>query len=81
MPLFSTWYLNFAQAGGFHILINFHEEPLGIIKLGASSREAGQDSGSTYFRHQDAKTQRLILTKGFPLCLGAFVAIYSPQPL
>jgi hypothetical protein len=46
MPLFSTWYLNFAQAGGFHILINFHEEPLGIIKLGASSREAGQDSGS-----------------------------------
>jgi len=25
--------------------INFHEEPLGVIKLDASSREAGQDSG------------------------------------
>jgi hypothetical protein len=34
MPLFSTGYLN------------FHEEPLGIIKLDASSREAGQDSGN-----------------------------------
>jgi hypothetical protein len=33
------------QVGGFHILIKFHEEPLGIIKLDASSREAGQDSG------------------------------------
>ncbi len=28
------------------MLINFHEEPLGIIKLDASSREAGQDLGS-----------------------------------
>jgi hypothetical protein len=27
-------------------LINYHEEPLGVIKLDASSREAGQDSGS-----------------------------------
>jgi len=27
------------------ILFYFHEEPLGIIKLDASSREAGQDSG------------------------------------
>jgi hypothetical protein len=36
-------YLNFAQVGGFNILTNFHEEPLGIIKLDASSREAGQD--------------------------------------
>ena len=30
-----------------------------------------------HLRHQDTKTQRLILTKGFALCLGAFVAIYS----
>jgi hypothetical protein len=28
------------------MLINFHEELLGIIKLDASSREAGQDSGT-----------------------------------
>ena len=28
------------------LLINFHEEPLSIIKLDASSRKAGQDSGN-----------------------------------
>jgi hypothetical protein len=34
-----------------------------------------------YFRHQDAKTQRLLLSQKvtrLPLCLGAFVAIYFP---
>jgi hypothetical protein len=36
--------MNFARVGGFHILINFHEELLGVIKLDASSRKAGQDS-------------------------------------
>ena len=40
--------LNFARVGGFHLLINFHEEPLGIIKLDASSREAGQDSENNF---------------------------------
>jgi hypothetical protein len=40
-----------------------------------------QEEYAPYFRHQDAKTQRLILTKGFALRLGAFVAIYSPQYL
>jgi hypothetical protein len=30
-----------------------------------------------HLRHQDTKTQRKILTKGFALCLGAFVAICS----
>ena len=31
-------------------------------------------------RHQDTKTQRKLLSKGFPLCLGTFVAIFSrPQ--
>jgi hypothetical protein len=34
-----------------------------------------------YFRHEDPKTQRLILAKCFALCPGAFVAIYSPQSL
>jgi hypothetical protein len=31
------------------MLINFHEKPLDIIKLDASSREVGQDSGDTLF--------------------------------
>jgi hypothetical protein len=30
-----------------------------------------------HFRRQDTKTRRRILTKDFPLCLGAFVAICS----
>jgi hypothetical protein len=30
-----------------------------------------------HFRHQDTKTQKHILTKGFRLCLSAFVAIFS----
>jgi hypothetical protein len=30
------------------LLINFHEEPLSIIKLDASSREAGQDSENNF---------------------------------
>jgi hypothetical protein len=46
--LLSLPYLNLARVGGFHILINFHEEPLGVIKLDASSREAGQDSGINF---------------------------------
>ncbi len=33
------------------MLINFHEELLGIIKLDASSREEGQDSGIKQTRH------------------------------
>ena len=33
------------RVAGFHFHFNFHEEPFGIIKLDASSREAGQDSG------------------------------------
>jgi hypothetical protein len=43
--LVAIFYLNFARVGGSHIRINFHEEPPGIIKLDASSREAGQNSG------------------------------------
>jgi hypothetical protein len=35
-------------SSAFGNLINFHEEPLGIIKLDASSREAGQDSGNKF---------------------------------
>jgi hypothetical protein len=31
------YYLNFARVGGFHL----QAEPLGVIKLDASSREAG----------------------------------------
>jgi len=30
-----------------------------------------------HFCHQDTKTQIYIFAKGFPLCLGAFVAIWS----
>ena len=30
------------------IFIYFHEEPFGVIKLDASSREAGQNSGITF---------------------------------
>jgi len=41
----SCCYLTFPRVGSFHIFINFHEEPLGIIKLDASSREVGQNSG------------------------------------
>ena len=33
--------------------INFHEEPLGFIKLDASSREAGQDSDNRMFGLKD----------------------------
>ena len=36
-----------AQLNNRKILIYFHEEPLNIIKLDASSRKAGQDSGNT----------------------------------
>jgi hypothetical protein len=43
------------QVGGFYILINFHEEPLGVIKLDASSREAGQDSGINLLRRDNKK--------------------------
>ena len=39
------FYLSLARVGGFHILNIFHAEALGVIKLDASSREAGQDSG------------------------------------
>jgi len=40
--LFLSW------ASRILLLINFHAEPLGIIKLDASSREAGQDSGINF---------------------------------
>jgi hypothetical protein len=30
-----------------HVFINFHEAPLSILKLDASSREAGQGSGGS----------------------------------
>jgi hypothetical protein len=36
----------------FKFLIRFHEEPLGIIKLDASSRNAGQASGLNHGRGQ-----------------------------
>jgi hypothetical protein len=36
------------RSGFIFLLINFHEEPLYIIKLDASSREAGQDSGDNH---------------------------------
>jgi hypothetical protein len=34
------------------IIIYFHEEPFDIIKLDASSRKAGQDSGKTWILHE-----------------------------
>jgi len=34
-------------------VINFQEEPFGIIKLDASSHEAGQDSGDVMFGSED----------------------------
>jgi hypothetical protein len=33
-----------------------------------------------HFRHQETKTQRKILTNGFTLCFGVFVATHSPPP-
>ena len=36
-------------------VINFHEEPLGVIKLDTPSREAGQDSGNRMFGLKEEK--------------------------